>query len=136
MTGTGGTRSLAFDGDATLPAVPGGRGRGREETAVPLYVIERNFAEQLDPDELDRDGIALVNDDVGIRWLYSFLSADRKKTYCLYEAPNPEALARGSGPAGHPGRRHRPRRAHRSGAHRLSRHAARHIDPSTIRRRP
>jgi len=61
-------------------------------TAVPLYVIERNFAEQLDPDELDRAGIALVNDDVGIRWLYSFLSADRKKTYCLYEAPNPEAL--------------------------------------------
>ena len=59
---------------------------------MPLYVIERNFAEQLDPDELDREGIALVNDDVGIRWLYSFLSADRKKTYCLYEAPNPEAL--------------------------------------------
>ena len=80
------------DGDATLPAAPGGRGRGREEAAVPLYVIERNFAEQLDPDELDREGIALVNDAVGIRWLYSFLSADRKKTYCLYEAPNPEAL--------------------------------------------
>ena len=59
---------------------------------MPLYVIERNFAEQLDPDELDRDGIKLVNDDVGIRWLYSFLSADKKKTYCLYEAPNPEAI--------------------------------------------
>ena len=103
-----------FDGDATLPAAPGGRGRGHEEAAVPLYVIERNFAEQLDPDELDREGIALVNDDVGIRWLYSFLSADRKKTYCLYEAPNPEADPGGSGPAGHPGRRHRPRRAHRS----------------------
>ena len=69
-----------------------GTGRPRKVTAVPLYVIERNFAEQLDPDELDRAGIALVNDDVGIRWLYSFLSADRKKTYCLYEAPNPEAL--------------------------------------------
>jgi hypothetical protein len=59
---------------------------------VPLYVIERNFAEQLDPDELDQEGIRLVNDDVGIRWLYSFLSADKKKTYCLYEAPNPDAL--------------------------------------------
>jgi len=59
---------------------------------VPLYVIERNFAEELDPDELDRDNIRLVNDDAGIRWLYSFLSADRKKTYCLYEAPNAEAI--------------------------------------------
>jgi hypothetical protein len=59
---------------------------------VPLYVIERNFAEQLDNETLDRAGIKLVNDDVGIRWEYSFLSADKKKTYCLYEAPNPEAI--------------------------------------------
>jgi hypothetical protein len=59
---------------------------------MPLYVIERNFAEQLDPAELDYAGIKLVNDDVGVRWVYSFLSADRKKTYCLYEAPNPEAI--------------------------------------------
>jgi Protein of unknown function (DUF4242) len=57
-----------------------------------LFVIERNFAEQLDLDDLDRAGIKLINDDVGIRWVYSFLSADKKKTYCLYEAPNPEAI--------------------------------------------
>jgi len=57
-----------------------------------LYVIERNFAERLDPDELDRNGIRAVNDEIGVRWLYSFLSADKKKTYCLYEAPSPEAL--------------------------------------------
>ena len=59
---------------------------------MPMYVIERNFAEQLDPEELDKESIRLVNDDVGIRWVYSFLSADKKKTYCLYEAPNPEAI--------------------------------------------
>jgi hypothetical protein len=29
---------------------------------------------------------------VGIQWLFSFLSADKKKTYCLYEAPNAEAI--------------------------------------------
>ncbi len=57
-----------------------------------LFVIERNFADQLDPDELDYAGIRLVNDDVGVRWVYSFLSADKKKTYCLYEAPSPEAI--------------------------------------------
>jgi hypothetical protein len=27
-----------------------------------------------------------------IQWLFSFLSADKRKTYCLYEAPNPEAI--------------------------------------------
>ena len=58
---------------------------------MPLYLIERNFAEQL---EITQDGVAKtlqVNNDIGLRWLYSFLSADKKKTYCLYEAPNPEA---------------------------------------------
>lgn len=59
---------------------------------MPMYVIERNFAELLDAEQIDKDGIRLINDDVGIRWLYSFLSADKKKTYCLYEAPNPEAI--------------------------------------------
>ena len=40
------------------------------------------------------DGVQVtqVNADVGIPWLFSFLSADKKKTYCLYEAPNAEAI--------------------------------------------
>ena len=69
---------------------------------MPLYVIERNYAELLDPDEIDRAGIKEINDAVGVRWLYSFLSADRKKTYCLYEAPNPEAIREAARRAGLP----------------------------------
>ena len=57
-----------------------------------LFVIERNFVEQLNPETLDYAGIRLVNDDVGVQWIYSFLSADKKKTYCLYEAANSEAI--------------------------------------------
>ena len=57
-----------------------------------LYVIERDFLHGLDPESLDVDGIIAVNDDVSIRWILSFLSADKRKTYCLYEAPNPEAI--------------------------------------------
>ena len=67
-----------------------------------LYVIERNFAEQLDPELLDREGIILVNDEVGVRWIYSFLSADRKKSYCLYEAPSAEAIREAAARAGMP----------------------------------
>ena len=59
---------------------------------MPMYVIERNFAEELDPADVDELGIKEINDDSGVRWVYSFLSADKKKTYCLYEAPNPEAI--------------------------------------------
>ena len=57
---------------------------------MPLFIIEREFAEQLD---LTDDGvreIETINDDVGVRWIYSFLSADKKKSYCLYEAPSAE----------------------------------------------
>jgi hypothetical protein len=32
--------------------------------------------------------IKQVNDEIGIQWLFSFLSADKRKTYCLYEAPS------------------------------------------------
>ncbi len=57
-----------------------------------LFVIERNFAEQLQLSDDAARLIADVNGDVGVHWLFSFLSADKKKTYCLYEAPNPEAI--------------------------------------------
>jgi len=59
---------------------------------LPLFVIERNFAEQVDLDALDHAQIKLVNDDAGVRWIYSFLSSDKKKTYCLYEAPSADAI--------------------------------------------
>ncbi len=57
-----------------------------------LFVIEREFPGELDPDALDVDGITSVNDDVGVRWVLSFLSDDKRNTYCFYEAPNPEAI--------------------------------------------
>jgi hypothetical protein len=65
---------------------------GRTVSSVPLFVIERNFEDGLDLDALDFGEIRLVNDDVGVNWVYSFLSADKKKTYCLYEAPSAEAI--------------------------------------------
>lgn len=59
---------------------------------MPLYLIERQFAEQLDISAVSAAQIKLINDEVGVNWLFSFLSADKKKTYCLYEGPNVEAI--------------------------------------------
>ena len=59
---------------------------------MPLYLIERNYAEQLSMDPKVLPTVRQVNADAGVQWLFSFLSADKKKTYCLYEAPNPEAI--------------------------------------------
>jgi hypothetical protein len=59
---------------------------------MPLYVIERTFAEQLDLDSDDVKLIDEINAGAEVRWLFSFLSADRRRTYCLYEAPSAEAI--------------------------------------------
>jgi hypothetical protein len=55
-------------------------------------MIERGFAEQLDMSDEDVELIEEINGEEGVRWLFSFLSADRRRTYCLYEAPSPEAI--------------------------------------------
>jgi hypothetical protein len=67
-----------------------------------LYLIERQFAEQI---AIDADGlraITRINGEVGVNWLQSFLSADGRHSYCLYEADNPEAIAEAARLAGIP----------------------------------
>jgi hypothetical protein len=59
---------------------------------MPLYMIERTFAEQLDLTDDDVTRIEEINAEEGVRWLFSFLSADRRRTYCLYEAPSADPL--------------------------------------------
>src|SRR6476620_1011401 len=78
--------------DTHAQRLDGGQRPDSKRRAMSLFVIERQFADILDVAGLDHEGIKAVNDDVGIRWLYSFLSADKKKTYCLYEAPSAEAI--------------------------------------------
>ena len=59
---------------------------------MPLYVIERTFADRL---ELTSDDVRLIDDvnaDEGVSWLFSFITADKLRTYCLYEAPSPDAI--------------------------------------------
>ena len=59
---------------------------------MPRYIIERNFAEKVEMNSEIAEAITRVNEDVGVEWIYSFLSLDRRKTYCLYDAPNAEAI--------------------------------------------
>jgi hypothetical protein len=54
-----------------------------------LFLIERSFADQLDLTGEDVRLIEDINADEGVNWLFSFLSADRRRSYCLYEAPSP-----------------------------------------------
>jgi hypothetical protein len=69
---------------------------------MPVFMIERRYADELEVSREDADGINRINDDEGVRWLYSFLSADKRKTYCLYEAPSADAIRRAAERAGLP----------------------------------
>lgn len=61
---------------------------------MPIFMVERRYADELEASAERVDGINRINEEEGIQWLYSFLSADKRKTYCLYEAPSPEAIRR------------------------------------------
>ena len=69
---------------------------------MPLYLIERQFAEQI---QLSSDSVRQVdeiNENEGVRWVVSFLSADRLKSYCLSEATSPDAIWAAAQEAGLP----------------------------------
>jgi hypothetical protein len=59
-----------------------------------LFVIERNFGEALstDPDAAADAALEAVNEELGLEWVSTFLTADRTRTYCLYQSPSAELL--------------------------------------------
>jgi hypothetical protein len=72
------------------------------DSLMPIFVIERNYAERL---ELEPEGvreIEAVNADEGVRWVFSFLTADQLKTYCIYEAASADAILAAARRAGLP----------------------------------
>jgi len=69
---------------------------------MPIFMIERRFADELEVNAGVADGVRRVNEEEGVQWLYSFLSADKRKTYCLYEAPSAQAIRSAAERAGLP----------------------------------
>jgi hypothetical protein len=74
-----------------------GAAADKEDIVMPRYLIERTFPEALEI-PANAEGaracaqIVAVNGDHGVTWLHSYVSADRRKTYCIYDAPAPEAI--------------------------------------------
>jgi Nickel responsive protein SCO4226-like len=64
----------------------------RREGELARFLIERNFAEEVAIDKDGAEQIRRINDEEGVRWLFSFLSPDKRKTYCLYEAASADAI--------------------------------------------
>jgi hypothetical protein len=68
-----------------------------EEGEMPRYVVERLFPDGLGI-PLGAAGaescLAVVegNADAGVTWLHSYVSEDRRKSFCIYDGPSPEAI--------------------------------------------
>ena len=94
--------SAATHGIACAGRAVYGGGVDEGVVVVPIFLVERRFAEDLEASAEAADRINRINEEEGVRWLYSFLSADKRKTYCLYEAPLADAIRRAASRAGLP----------------------------------
>jgi hypothetical protein len=66
---------------------------------VPRYIVERTFADgvQIPPDETGAAACLAVvasNLEDQVSWLHSYVSTDKRRTFCVYDAPSPEAIRR------------------------------------------
>jgi hypothetical protein len=64
---------------------------------MPRYLVERTFRENFNlpnPSSTEQDRLLFIENNslLGAVWIYSFISPDRKKSYCIYDAPTPEAV--------------------------------------------
>jgi hypothetical protein len=69
---------------------------------MPRYLVERTFSEGLHipVDEVGAAGLLSVidrNAEAGVTWVHSYVSTDKTKTFCVYDAPNPEAIRETAG---------------------------------------
>jgi hypothetical protein len=64
---------------------------------MPRYLVERTFPNGLSIplDAAGRKGVQSVverNAERGVTWVQSYVSPDRRKTFCIYDGPTPEAI--------------------------------------------
>lgn len=69
---------------------------------MPRYIVEREFPDGLQV-PIDATGakacLAVVDSNIAdlVTWVHSYVSMDKKKTFCVYDGPSPEAFRRTAG---------------------------------------
>jgi uncharacterized protein DUF4242 len=71
----------------------------RQEDGMPRYLIERTFPDGLYPPDVEEGAdvwgaIVANNSDDLVTWIHSYVTEDKSKSFCIYEAPSPEAVRR------------------------------------------
>jgi hypothetical protein len=66
---------------------------------MPRYMVERTFPDGLEI-PVNEDGARACgvvvgrNAEEGVTWVHSYVSDDKKKTFCVYDGPTPESIRR------------------------------------------
>ena len=66
---------------------------------MPRYLVERTFPDRLEIPSTDRGATACLdvvenNAEEHVTWVTSYVTTDKTKTFCIYDAPNPDAIRR------------------------------------------
>jgi hypothetical protein len=64
---------------------------------MPRFMVERSFPSGLEiPMTAEgaavSQGVVSRNAELGVTWVHSYVSEDKKRTYCVYDAPDPESI--------------------------------------------
>ena len=66
---------------------------------MPRFMVERTFPDGL---HIPTDGggaealcgVVDRNAEEGVSWVHSYVTPDKKRTFCVYDGPSPEAIRR------------------------------------------
>jgi hypothetical protein len=69
------------------------------ETHMPRFLIERTFPDGLEIPLTAQGaqacmGVVAKNAEDGVTWIHSYVTPNKRKTFCIYDAPTPEAIRR------------------------------------------
>ena len=68
---------------------------------MPRYVVERTFPDGLEIPLTDEGAAACLavvrrSGDLGVTWVHSYVSEDRRRTFCVYDGPDVESIRKAS----------------------------------------
>jgi Protein of unknown function (DUF4242) len=70
-----------------------------KEVKMSRFIVERTFPDGL-PVQANAQGAQVCltvignNSEDGVTWIHSYVTGDKMKTFCIYDAPTPEAIRR------------------------------------------
>lgn len=62
---------------------------------MPRYLVERTFsagAAAPDPAPDRSDDVIRAHARAGVTWIHSFVTADRRRSFCVVDSPSPQAI--------------------------------------------